>query len=123
MDPSQRFPRLSEHFDVKHIEHDLHEGRTSDPKVYIIAVRQKRIVVTQDGKHPCAQIETKNDATGCIAIPPNWTAERIDTKLTAVLMRHGPEHFAGQYRALATDQGHPQQNENGGLAGRRNSLL
>ena len=102
LQPRQRYPRLNEHFDVKHIEHDLRHGGAKDPAVYDIAVSQSRIILTENERHFRPQVGTKDD-TGVIAIPPHWTPAQVDTKLTALLMRHGPTYFAGQYRSLATE--------------------
>jgi len=38
--PRLQYPRLNEHFDVKHIEHDLRRGGTDDAVVYDLAVSQ-----------------------------------------------------------------------------------
>jgi hypothetical protein len=40
-------------------------------------------------------------------MPENWSADRIDSKLTALLMRHGPNYFRGSYRALAVEDQTP----------------
>ena len=45
----------------------------------------------------------RDDSPGVIGIPENWSAHRIDTKLTALLMRHGPAYFRSRYRPLATE--------------------
>jgi len=44
----------------------------------------------------------KDDAGG-IAVPPHWTLAQIDGHLAALLMRHGPNYFAGKYRTLAAE--------------------
>ena len=45
---------------------------------------------------------------GIIGIPETWSARRIDTKLTVLLMHHGPHYFRGRYRPLAgEEQMHP----------------
>jgi hypothetical protein len=31
-----------------------------------------------------------------IGIPETWSTSRLDTKLTALLMRHGPNYFRGR---------------------------
>lgn len=102
LQPRQRYPRLNEHFDVKHVEHDLHRGGVTDPVVYDIAVSEGRIVLTEDERHFRSQVGTKDD-TGVIAIPPHWTPKQVDSKLTALLMRHGPNYFAGKYHTLTEE--------------------
>jgi hypothetical protein len=44
------------------------------------------------------------DAPGIIGIPEAWSESRIDSKLTALLMRHGPNYFRGRYRSLAAEE-------------------
>jgi predicted nuclease of predicted toxin-antitoxin system len=102
MDVRQLFPRLNEHFDVKHVRDDLHLGGLKDPSVYDLAVVQGRIILTINGDDFRPLVGTKQDA-GVIKIPDAWTRERIDSKLTALIMRHGPKYFAGHYRILATE--------------------
>jgi predicted nuclease of predicted toxin-antitoxin system len=98
----QLFPRLNEHFDVKHVRDDLNRGGIDDPPVYDLAVAQGRIIITRNGDDFRPLAGTKADA-GVIKIPDAWTRERIDSKLTALLMRHGPKYFAGQYRILVRE--------------------
>ena len=101
MDLRQKFPRLNEHLDVKHVAHDLKHGGDSDTVVYELAVSQGRIILTQNAKHFRPLVGTKQDA-GCIAIPPHWLPAEIDTRLTALLTRHGPAYFARRQRTLDT---------------------
>jgi hypothetical protein len=49
----------------------------------------------------------REDSPGIIGMPENWSADRIDSKLTALLMRHGPNYFRGSYRALAVEDQTP----------------
>jgi predicted nuclease of predicted toxin-antitoxin system len=99
MYPRQKFPRLNEHFDVKHIVHDLNRDGASDMAVYELAVSQRRIILTQNKKHFQKLVGTKQDA-GCIAIPPHWTSIQIDTRLTSILMQYGQSHFAEKLLTL-----------------------
>jgi predicted nuclease of predicted toxin-antitoxin system len=102
MDPRQKYPRLNQHFDVKHIKHDLHNGEMEDPDIYTLGVEQGRIIVTINADDFRPLVRTKQDA-GVIKVPSAWTREQVDSKLTALLMRHGPNYFAGQYWSLATE--------------------
>jgi hypothetical protein len=36
-----------------------------------------------------------------IGIPETWSSVLLDTKLTALLMRHGPNYFRGRFHHLA----------------------
>jgi hypothetical protein len=98
----QLFPRLNEHFDVKHVRDDLNQGGIDDPPVYDLAVAQGRIVITINGDDFRPLVGMKPDA-GVIKIPEAWRREHVDSKLTALLMRHGPKYFAGHFRILATE--------------------
>jgi hypothetical protein len=49
--PRQFLPRLNEHFDVKHIKHDLHHGGMEDPPIHELAVKQGRIILTRNVEH------------------------------------------------------------------------
>lgn len=98
----QLFPRLNQHFDVKHIRDDLHHGGYPDPDVYDLAVAAVRIIVTVNGQDFRPLVSTRDDA-GVIDLPASWPRSQVDTKLTALLMNHGPAYFKGQYRTLATE--------------------
>ena len=93
------YPLLNEHFDVKHIRDDLHLGGLPDPEVYALAVKQGRIILTTNVKDFRPLL--REDCPGIIGIPEAWSLSRIDTKLTALLMKHGANYFRGRYRPLA----------------------
>ena len=95
------YPLLNAHFDVKHIRDDLHLESIPDPQVYELAVKQGRIILTTNVKHFRPLL--RDDCPGIIGIPGAWLPNRIDTKLTALLMRHGPNYFRGRYRSLAAE--------------------
>jgi uncharacterized protein DUF5615 len=99
------YPLLNEHFDVKHIRDDLHLDSLPDPQVYELAVKQGRIMLTTNVRHFRPLL--RDDCPGIIGIPGAWLPDRIDTKLTALLMKHGPNYFRGRYRSLATE-GQPE---------------
>jgi hypothetical protein len=93
------YPLLNARFDVKHIRDDLHLDGLPDPQVYELAVKQGRIILTTNVKHFRPLL--RDDCPGIIGIPDAWLPERIDTKLTALLMKHGATYFRGRYRSLA----------------------
>ena len=95
----RKYPLLNEHFDVKHIRDDLHLDGLPDPQVYELARKQGRIILTKNVKDFRRLLQ--DDSPGVIGIPETWTTDRIDTKLTALLMKHGPAYFRGRYRSLA----------------------
>ena len=96
--PRQFLPRLNARFDVKHIKHDLHHGGMDDRLIHELAVAQGRIILTINVKDFRPLL--REDSPGVIGIPENWSASRLDTKLTALLMRHGPTYFRGRYHPL-----------------------
>ena len=98
--PRQILSSLNEHFDVKHLKHDLNLAGLPDPAVYEVALKQGRIILTINVKDFRPLL--REDCPGIIGIPENWSAHRIDSKLTALLMHHGPNYFRGHYLPLAT---------------------
>lgn len=98
--PRQIFHRLNEHFDVKHIKHDLHHDGMDDPLIYDLALKQGRIILTINVKDFRPLL--REDSPGVISIPETWSTALLDTKLTALLMREGPGYFRGHLRPLAT---------------------
>jgi uncharacterized protein DUF5615 len=96
--PRQFLPRLNEHFDVKHIKHDLHRAGMEDPLIHELAVEQGRIILSSNVKHFRPLL--REGSPGLIGIPETWSPSRLDTKLTALLMRAGPSFFRGRYRSL-----------------------
>lgn len=97
--PRQSLPRLNEHFDVKHIKHDLHHGGMADPLIHELAVEEGRVILTTNVKDFKPLL--REDSPGVIGIPVTWSSSRLDTALTALFMRHGPNYFHGQFRPLA----------------------
>ena len=104
--PRQFFPRLNEHFDVKHIKHDLNLAGLPDPAIYELALKQERIILTKNVKDFRPLL--REDSPGIIGIPETWATSRIDSKLTALLMRHGSNYFRGRYIPLALEESQAQ---------------
>ncbi|MEK6860857.1 MAG: DUF5615 family PIN-like protein, partial [Nanoarchaeota archaeon] len=73
-------------FNVKHIGADYNLASLPDPKVYALARREKRIIVTRNIKDFEELALISND-TGVIGISPNLTFKQVDIKLTALLNR------------------------------------
>ena len=99
--PRQVLVSLNARFAVKHISHDLHLAGLSDTGIYELAVKQGHIILTINVKDFRPLIQ--DDSPGVIGIPENWTEQRIDSKLTALLIKHGPNYFRGRYRSLAAE--------------------
>jgi hypothetical protein len=96
--PRQFLPRLNEHFDVKHIKHDLHHGGMDDSPIHELAVKQGRIILTSNVKDFRPLL--REDSPGVIGIPETWPTTRLDTKLAALLMQHGANHFRARFQSL-----------------------
>jgi hypothetical protein len=96
--PRQYLSRLNEHFDVKHIKHDLRHGGMDDVLVHELAVAQGRIILTRNIKHFRPLL--REDTPGIVGVPETWPRALLDTKLTSLLMRHGPNYFRGHYHPL-----------------------
>ena len=97
------YPTLNERFDVKHVKDDLRHGGMLDPLIYELAVKQGRIILTTNVKDFRPLL--REDSPGIIGIPEAWSPTQVDTKLTSLLMRHGPNYFRGHYHPLgATDE-------------------
>jgi len=92
------YPTLNEHFDVKHIKDDLHHGGMDDPQIYELAVEQRRVILTTNVKDFRPLL--REDSPGVIGIPETWSTARLDTKLTALFMKHGSNYFKGRFRSL-----------------------
>jgi hypothetical protein len=99
--PRQFFPELNERFDVKHIKHDLNRAGLPDPQVYALASSQGRVILTKNVKDFRPLL--KGDSPGIIGLPETWSLSRVDSKLTALLMKNGPTYFRGRYRSLAAE--------------------
>jgi hypothetical protein len=100
------YPLLNAHFDVKHIRDDLHLDGLPDPEIYELARKQGRILLTTNVKDFRPLL--RDDGPGIIGIPDAWLPDRIDSKLTALLMHHGPNYFHGRYRSLAAIEAQEQ---------------
>jgi predicted nuclease of predicted toxin-antitoxin system len=100
--PRQYFSGLNECFDTKHIKHDLNMASLPDPEVYELARSQNRIILTKNVKDFHALL--RKDSPGIIGIPEAWSNDRIDTKLTALLMKHGPNYFKGRLYSLGVGE-------------------
>ncbi|MFD7261325.1 DUF5615 family PIN-like protein [Streptomyces sp. NPDC059874] len=103
MPPRRWYPRLNEHFDVKHIAHDYDMAGADDKDVYALAYKQQRIIVTinrDDFEH---LVGTREDA-GAISVPDGHSAARVDGKLTSLLMHRGSKFFQGRLIPLGGEE-------------------
>ena len=99
MPPRQRFPRLNSRFDLKHIRDDLNQAGLKDPPVYALAQKLNRLIITFNGDDFKNMVE-QNTQTGVINISTNLRNDRIDTKLTALLIKSSPSALFGKFTDL-----------------------
>ncbi|WP_159024596.1 DUF5615 family PIN-like protein [Streptomyces scabiei] len=99
MPPRRWYPRLNEHFDVKHIAHDFNMAGADDADIYDFSCKQQRIIVTINRDDFMALVGTREDA-GAISVPDGHNAARVDGKLTSLLMRKTPKFFEGRLISL-----------------------
>ena len=100
------YPTLNERFDVKHIKDDLRHGGMDDASIHELAVAQGRIILTSNVKDFRPLLRAASP--GVIGIPETWSATRLDTKLTALLMQHGPSYFRGRVVPLGAEEAKKQ---------------
>jgi hypothetical protein len=69
-----------------------------------MACQQRRIIITINRDDFAKLVGTKDDC-GVIGVPDGPAATRTDTKLTALLMQHGPNYFRGRLVPLSKEAG------------------
>lgn len=93
------FPILNSRHDVKHVVEDLKMGGISDPKVYQLAVKTKRLIITFNRKdfEPMAAM---SKGTGIITVSTNLSDEQIDKKITSLLSKCTPGTLYGTFHHI-----------------------
>jgi predicted nuclease of predicted toxin-antitoxin system len=92
-------PRLNGLYDLKHVRDDFKEAGLPDPKVYQLAVKHERILITFNAKDFIKLAGTQPDK-GIIGISTSLSKEQIDKKLTALLVRCTPNALSGKFFSL-----------------------
>ncbi|MBI2330211.1 DUF5615 family PIN-like protein [Candidatus Daviesbacteria bacterium] len=97
------FPNLNKRHDIKHLTKDLNLASLSDIKVYKLAQKEKRVVVTYNVKDfvPLMANDTKS---GIIGVSPSLLPEQADKKLTALLNKSTKKSLFGKLTTL-TEEG------------------
>lgn len=93
--PRSFLPLLNQRFDVKHIAADLNLPSLSDPKVFALAQKENRLLITYNTKDFVKLIE-KSVNTGLIGVSASLPPEQVDKKLTALLSKSGPKTLFGK---------------------------
>jgi hypothetical protein len=96
------FPQLNNRFDVKHIVEDFKQAGADDRRVYQLAVKEKRLIVTFNKKH-FQQLAEKSKDTGVIAITHTLSPKQRDTKLTAFLRQKTPGDLFGKLHVITAE--------------------
>ena len=99
MPPRQRFPRLNNRFDVKHIREDINQAGLKDPPVYELAKTLNRLIITFNGDD-FKKLVSQSAQTGVINVSTNLRNDQIDTKLTALLTKSSPNALFGKFADL-----------------------
>src|SRR3989344_6410901 len=92
-------PITNSRFDVKHVVGDYKQGASSDAKIYELAKREGRILITLNIKHFKPLFSTSKSA-GVIGISPNLTLDQIDKKLTALLNKSSKKSLLGKLTTI-----------------------
>jgi len=100
MPPKNRFPRLNNRFDLRHVIHDikLKQG-TSDKNVFELAKKDNFIILTFNYKH--FQIFKFNNKSGLIGLSTNLSIEKIDQKINSLLSKTNRGEVFGKKRFLS----------------------
>ena len=93
-------PITNSRFDVKHIAGDYKQKALSDLKVYQLAKRKGRILVTLNIKH-FKTLASISKSTGIIGISESLTLEQIDKKLTALLNKSTKKSLLGKLTTIS----------------------
>jgi len=96
MPPRQRFPRLNNRFDIKHVRDDLNQSGLLDEHIFKLAKKLKRLIITFNGDDFRKLSETTPD-TGIINVSSNLMYDQIDTKLTSLLTKSGQKALYGKF--------------------------
>lgn len=97
--PGQDFPILNTRHNVKHLVHDIKKGGITDQKVYELAIKEKRIIVTFNKKH-FDKIASQSKETGVFAVSTNVSDEQIDKKISALLSRKTEKNLYGKFHYI-----------------------
>ncbi len=96
------FSFLNRKFDVKHIAADLKLAGLSDPQVYELAKKEKRLLVTYNVKD-FSSLASKSTDTGIIGVSANLSIEQIDKKLVALLTKSSKRNLFGKLTVVTRE--------------------
>lgn len=96
----ENFPLLNNRFDLKHIADDYRQSGLPDLKVYKLAQKEGRILVTYNIKD-FKELATRSNTTGIIGISPNLTLDQIDKKMTSLLTKATKKELLGKFTYIS----------------------
>lgn len=99
--PRDRFKILNSRHNLKHIKHDFGKSGISDEKVWKLAIKEGRLVITYNVKDFKKLVKTIKQS-GVIGVSTNLPTDQIDKKLTALLSRSKKYDLYGKYNFIRT---------------------
>lgn len=94
------FPNLNKRFDLKHISGDYKQAGLPDPKVYDVAKKENRLVVTFNTRDFVDLAQTSAEA-GVIGISQNLPMEQIDKKISSLLLKSTKKSLMGKLTIIS----------------------
>lgn len=94
------FPITNRRYDLKHLTEDLNLTSLPDSKVYQLAQREERIIVTYNVKDFIALVEG-DTKSGLIGVSPSLQPNQIDKKLTALLNKSTKKSLLGKLTTIS----------------------
>lgn len=96
----ENFPLLNNRFDLRHIAADYKHSGLPDFKVYKLAKKEGRLLVTYNIKD-FKELATRSNITGIIGVSPNLTFDQIDKKLTSLLTKSTKKELFGKFTYIS----------------------
>lgn len=96
----ENFPLLNNRFDLKHIADDYKQGGLPDFKVYKLAQKEERLLVTYNIKD-FKELAAISITTGIIGVSPNLTLDQIDKKLTSLFTKATKKELLGKFTYIS----------------------
>lgn len=94
------FPNLNRRHDIKHLTSDLNLAGLPDSKIYKLAQKKDRIIVTYNIKDFAPLVEGDTKA-GVIGVSPSLQPEQVDKKLTALLNKSTKKSLFGKLTIIS----------------------
>ena len=94
------FPNVNKRFDLKHLAEDLNLASLPDPKVYKLAQKEERIIVTYNVKDFTSLIEN-DKKTGLIGVSPSLQPDQVDRKLVSLLNKSTKKSLLGKLTTIS----------------------